>query len=134
MERCMKLSVKLAKQSLNQKRNWKNTCVDYILEIQAINPYTWKTGLCIRVYDSGLEKEIALLHSTYCGKCKPCADFPPSFKRGAKYKDDNELIHLHAGIYFKRNATPEVVDWDVLNFNIFYYEEWTGYSVNISIL
>ena len=72
---------------------------------------------CIRVYDSGLEKEIALLHSTYCGKCKPCADFPPSFKRGAKYKDDNELIHLHAGIYFKRNATPEVVDWDVLNFN-----------------
>ena len=78
---------------------------------------------CIRVYDSGLEKEIALLHSNYCGKCKPFADFPPSFKRGAKYKDDNELIHLHAGTYFKRNATPEVVDWDVLNFYIFYYEE-----------
>ena len=78
---------------------------------------------CIRVYDSGLQKEIALLHSDFCKKCEPCADYPTSFKRGVKYKDNNELIHLNAGTYFERNSIPEQVDWDVLNYNMHYYEE-----------
>ena len=41
---------------------------------------------CIRVYDSGQEKEIALLHSDYCDELKPCSDYPSvSLKVPAKF-------------------------------------------------
>ena len=79
---------------------------------------------CIRVYDSGQQKEIALLHSDNCDKLKPCSDYPSvSMKGTAKVKDKNGLIHLHAGTHFERNSMPEEVIWDILNFNIYYYEE-----------
>ena len=73
---------------------------------------------CIRVYDSGQEKEIALLHSDYCDELKPCSDYPSvSLKGTAKFKAKNGLIHLHGSTYFERNSTPEEVIWYILNFN-----------------
>ena len=78
---------------------------------------------CIRVYDSKIRNEIAILHCDPCGKGKPCSDYPRSFKRGVKFEDEIGLIHLHSGTSLKRNSTPTEVDWDVLNYNIYYYKE-----------
>ena len=112
---------------------------DHMCRLHITNP-SYKTmymkdwfvkDTCVRVYDSVLQNEIALLHCDNCKKCKPCSDYPPSFKRGVKFKDDNGLVHLNSGTYFKRNSIPEVVDWNVLNFNIHKYKEWEDYLVDM---
>ena len=71
---------------------------------------------CIRVYDSGQEKEIAFLHSDYCDELKPCSEYPSvSLKGTDKFKDKNGIIHLHGSIHFERNSTPEEVIRDIIS-------------------
>ena len=48
---------------------------------------------------------------------------PHVLRGGPNTKTIMNLYIYTLSTHFKRNSTPEEVDWDILSFNIFYYEE-----------
>ena len=70
---------------------------------------------CVRVFSEQQQKEVATIHSELCVENRSCSFLPSSFKSQHIFKDDQDLIHLPASMYFKENLfTGFEVKWETL--------------------
>ena len=70
---------------------------------------------CVRVFSEQQQKEVATIHSELCVENHSCSFLPSSFKSQHIFKDDQDLVHLPASMYFKENLfTGFEVKWETL--------------------
>ena len=70
---------------------------------------------CVRIFSEQQQKEVATLHSELCVENHSCSFLPSNFTSQLIFKDNQDLVHLPASLYFKENLfTGFEVKWETL--------------------